>query len=157
MADVTLYGVAVSAFVAKVRIALDFKGLPYREVPPPGGYGSDDYRAIVPAGSVPGVVIDGRALHDSNAIIEYLEDIIPAPALLPSDPFDRAKARALLGFHDTRLEASARALFPLIKRDWRTEPEAASERARPTGWEADNAGSGSGYSGGAVHRFLTGR
>lgn len=33
--------------------------------------------------------------------------------------------RALLGFHDTRLEAAARALFPVVKRDWRAEPDAA--------------------------------
>lgn len=124
MADITLYGVAVSAFVAKVRIALDAKGLPYDEAPPPGGYGSPEYRAIVPAGSVPGVVIDGRSLHDSNAIIEYLDELAPQPPLFPGDPFDRARARALLGFHDTRLEASSRVLFPLVKRDWRAEPDA---------------------------------
>ena len=39
MAEITFYGVAVSAFVAKVRIALDAKGLSYEEAPPPGGYG----------------------------------------------------------------------------------------------------------------------
>lgn len=124
MAEITLYGVAVSAFVAKVRIALDAKGLAYDEAAPPDGYGSAAYRAIVPAGSVPGLVVDGRPLHDSNAIVEYLEELAPAPALLPEDPYDRARARALLGFHDTRLEAASRALFPVVKRDWRAEPEA---------------------------------
>lgn len=122
MTEIVLYGVPVSAFVAKVRIALDHKGLTYRETPPPEGYGSIAYRAIVPAGSVPGVVIDGRPLHDSNAIVEYLEDITPEPPLLPADPYDRARARALLGFHDTRLEAAARMLFPVVKGDWRAEP-----------------------------------
>ena len=129
MAEITLYGVAVSAFVAKVRIALDFKGLPYAEAPPPGGYGSPEYRRIIPAGSVPGVAIDGRPLHDSNAIIEYLEEIAPAPAFLPADPYARARARALLGFHDTRLEAAARALFPLVKSDWRAAPAAVESGA----------------------------
>lgn len=123
MADITLYGVAVSAFVAKVRIALEAKGLNYRETPPPDGYGSPAYRAIVPAGSVPGVVVDGRPLHDSNAIIEYLDETTPEPPLLPEDAYDRAQARALLGYHDTRLEAAARTLFPVVKRDWRAEPD----------------------------------
>lgn len=122
--DITLYAVAVSAFAAKARIALDWKGLTYAEQPPPGGYGSADYRAIVAAGSVPGLVIDGRAFHDSNAIVELLEEIAPEPPLFPTDPFERAQTRALLGFHDTRLEAAARALFPLVKRDWRAEPDA---------------------------------
>lgn len=122
MTEIVLYGVPVSAFVAKVRIALDHKGLAYREAPPPEGYGSVAYRAIIPAGSVPGVVIDGRPLHDSNAIVEYLEDIAPEPPLLPADPYDRARARALLGYHDTRLEAAARMLFPVVKGDWRAAP-----------------------------------
>lgn len=121
MPEITLYGVAVSAFVAKVRIALDAKGLTYAEAAPPDGYGSPAYRAIVPAGSVPGVVIDGRPLSDSNAIIEFLEEIESDPALLPAAPYDRAVARALLGFHDTRVEAAARALFPVVKGDWRAD------------------------------------
>ncbi|MEM7545852.1 MAG: glutathione S-transferase family protein [Pseudomonadota bacterium] len=124
MPDITLYGIAVSAFVAKVRIVLDMKGLDYAELPPPAGYGSPEYRATVPSGSVPGMVIDGAAIHDSNAIIELLEEIAPSPPLLPPDPIARAKTRALLGFHDTRVEAAARALFPLIKGDWRAEPDA---------------------------------
>ncbi len=124
MTEITLYGVAVSAFVAKVRIVLDMKGLAHDELPPPGGYGSPEYRAIIPAGSVPGLLIDGQPVHDSNAIIELLEEVAPTPRLMPTDPLARARTRALLGFHDTRLEAAARTIFPLVKRDWRAEPEA---------------------------------
>lgn len=122
--EIVLYGVAVSAFVAKVRIALDVKGLAYREAPPPGGYGSPEYRAIVPAGSVPGLTVDGRAFHGSNALIELIDALRPEPPLFPADPFERALALGLLDFHDNRVEASARALFPLVKRHWRAEPEA---------------------------------
>lgn len=121
--EIVLYGVAVSAFVAKVRIALDLKGLAFEERTPPGGYGSPEYRAIVPAGSVPGMTVDGRPLHESNALLEFLEEVAPTPALLPADPFARAQVRALLGFHDQRVEAATRALFPVVKRDWRAEPE----------------------------------
>jgi glutathione S-transferase len=119
MPDIKLYGVAVSAFVAKVRIVLDMKGLAYEELTPADGYGSPTYRTIVPAGSVPGVVIDGKPVSDSNAIIELLEALAPAPRLMPEDPFQAAKVRSLLGFHDTRVEAAARTLFPVIKSDWR--------------------------------------
>lgn len=120
-AEVVLYGVKVSAFVAKVRIALDLKAVAYEEREPPGGYGSEAYRAIVPAGSVPGVTVDGEALHESNAICEWLEDVAPEPALRPEDPMARARMRALLGFHDARVEAATRAFFPLVKRDCSTE------------------------------------
>lgn len=123
MPEVKLYGVAVSAFVAKVRIVLDMKGLAYEELTPPDGYGSAAYRAIVPAGSVPGVVIDGRPVHDSNAIIELLEGLAPEPRLMPEDPFQAAAVRSLLGFHDTRVEAAARTLFPVIKSDWSMTPD----------------------------------
>ena len=119
MPEITLYGVAVSAFVAKVRIVLDMKGLKYTELTPPDGYGSAAYRAIVPAGSVPGMVIDGAPVHDSNAIIELLEALAPEPSLMPNDPLQAATVRGLLGFHDTRVEAAARTLFPVIKGDWR--------------------------------------
>jgi glutathione S-transferase len=113
--DITLYGIGVSAFVAKVRIALDLKGLAFTETPPPGGYGSLEYRAIVPAGSIPGLVIDTHAVHESNAILELLEELFPDPPLLPAALIDRARARGLLGFHDQRVEAAARAFFPLVK------------------------------------------
>ena len=129
MPEITLYGVAVSAFVAKVRVVLDLKGLAYEEKAPPGGYGSDAYREIVPAGSVPGIVVDGAPLHDSNAIIEFLDEIAPEPPLMPETPLARARVRALLGFHDNRVETAARAMFPLIKRDWRGEPEAVEAAA----------------------------
>lgn len=122
--SITLYGIGVSAFVAKVRIVLDMKGLAFEEVPPPGGYGSQAYRRLVPAGSVPGMVVDGTPLHDSNAMMEFLDEIAPEPPLMPAEPFARARVRALLGFHDTRVEASVRALFPLVKRDWRAERDA---------------------------------
>ncbi|MEM1314271.1 MAG: glutathione S-transferase family protein [Pseudomonadota bacterium] len=115
--EVVLYGVKVSAFVAKVRIALDLKGVEYEEREPPGGYGSQAYRAIVPAGSVPGLTVDGAALHESNAICEWLEDVRPEPRLRPEDPMARARMRALLGFHDARVEAATRVFFPLVKRE----------------------------------------
>ncbi|MEO0682639.1 MAG: glutathione S-transferase N-terminal domain-containing protein [Pseudomonadota bacterium] len=127
-----LYGVAVSAFVAKVRIALDLKGLDHEERPPPGGYGSAEYRAVIPAGSVPGLTVDGAPLHESNAIAEFLDEVVPEPPLMPADPLARARARALLGFHDTRVEAAARAVFPLIK----TDPSAEAVEAAASGIEA---------------------
>ena len=58
-------------------------------------------------------------VSDSNAIIELLEALAPEPRLMPEDPFKAAKVRSLLGFHDTRVEAAARTLFPVIKSDWR--------------------------------------
>ena len=52
-----------------------------------------EYLAINPKGLVPALVHHGRALNESQIILEYLEDISPDHPLFPQDPFDRAIAR----------------------------------------------------------------
>lgn len=109
------YAYPESLYCAKVRVALDVKGLAYEELPPPDGYGSEAYKKIISAGSLLGLLHEGHGLFDSNAILEYIEDIAPTPALLPEQPADRALVRALLGLHDTRIEPSIRAFYAPIK------------------------------------------
>ena len=83
----------------RVRIALELKGLPYDYVPVhlvKGEQKKEEYTAIAPTGLVPTLVTDaGDALEQSMAIIEYLDEMHPSPALLPRDPIRRAKVRAL--------------------------------------------------------------
>ncbi len=112
--SLTLYGIAVSSYVAKVRLALRLKGVAFEEVPPPGGYGSIAYRAIIAAGTVPAIVHDGFALSESSAILEYLEDSFPGTPLHPADIKLRATHRGIALYHDTKLEPAVRALFPLF-------------------------------------------
>lgn len=52
------------------------------------------YKALNPQGLVPTLEVDGHALTQSLAIVEWLEETIPEPALLPKDPFERAAVRA---------------------------------------------------------------
>jgi glutathione S-transferase/maleylpyruvate isomerase len=115
-----LYAIPVSLYSAKTRIALRHKGLDWQEVPPPGGYGSDEYKRIVASGNLPALDVDGFLIADSEAIAEYLEERFPDPPLLPADPKGRARMRERSRFHDTRLEPALRALFGAIaaeKRD----------------------------------------
>ena len=114
MAGLVLYSIPPSLYCAKLRILLRHKNLEWTEVPPPGGYGSDAYKAIVPSGNLPALDHDGLLLADSEVIAEYLEEVFPDP-LLPSMPGDRAKVRELSRFHDTRLEPELRKLFPYLK------------------------------------------
>jgi len=108
-----LYSGPLSLFTAKVRIALDEKGIAYELVPVPfsrsGGYEPKHpvVLAANPKGQVP-VLEDGDlTLFDSTIILEYLEDRHPRPALYPADPADRARCR--------QLEASAdEILFPHV-------------------------------------------
>lgn len=99
----TLYGYWRSSAAYRVRIALNLKGLAYRQVPvhlvrDGGEQHGEAYRALNPQGLVPLLVDEengGAPIAQSLAIIEYLEEIFPVPAILPADPVERAQVRAL--------------------------------------------------------------
>jgi glutathione S-transferase len=93
-----LYGVELSPFVARARIALRIKGVECPLLPPPGGgTRSAEFLAINPIGKVPVLVTDdGLAIAESETVIDYLDDTYPEPPLLPADPAERARARNLV-------------------------------------------------------------
>ena len=99
-----LYSYFRSSASYRVRIALNLKGLPYEVVPVHllkngGEQFSPEYRKLNPDALVPAladdVLGDGQALTQSLAIIEYLEELHPTPALLPGSPADRAFVRSV--------------------------------------------------------------
>ena len=109
-----LYQTPLSIYSTKVRLACAVKGVAPELREPPGGYRSDAYRALVPAATIPALVDGDLTLTESDAIIEYLDETAPGPALLPEGPAGRARARMLSRLVDLRLEASLRRLFPLV-------------------------------------------
>lgn len=96
----TLYSYWRSSAAYRVRIALHLKGLAYAQRPvhllnDGGEQRSAAYREINPQGLVP-VLLDGeRAIRQSLAIIEYLDESYPAVPLLPALARDRARVRGL--------------------------------------------------------------
>jgi maleylpyruvate isomerase len=95
---VKLYTYFRSSAAFRVRIALNLKGLPYepRFVHlPKGEHKAAEYRGIDPQALLPALDVDGRALTQSLAIMEYLEETHPIPALLPKDASGRARVRSL--------------------------------------------------------------
>ena len=94
-----LYGFWRSLASCRVRIALRLKDIPFEEVPInllKGDQHAEGYRAINPQAVVPSLVIDDDApLFQSMAILEYLEEMYPQPALLPRDARARARVRGL--------------------------------------------------------------
>ena len=96
-----LYSYFRSSAAYRVRIALNLKGIAYETAPihlvREGGHNKrPEFRAINPQMRVPVLVTPkGDVLIQSLAIIEYLDEIQPEPALLPKNPVARAKARAL--------------------------------------------------------------
>ena len=95
-----LYDYWRSSAAYRVRIALNLKGLPYEHVSvsliKDGGENlKDAYREINPQGKVPSLELnDGSVLTQSLAMIEYLDETHPEPALLPGDAEFRARIRA---------------------------------------------------------------
>ena len=89
-----------SIFPRRVRIALREKGIACDEVLvdlPGGGHRTPDFRRLNPFGQVPVLEDDGIVLYESIAILEYLEETHPSPALLPAgDPARRARTRQLM-------------------------------------------------------------
>jgi len=97
---VKLYGFWRSLASYRVRVALAMKGMHADEISIDllkGKQNEGDYLAVNPQGVVPALVLDegGPPLFQSLAILEYLEEVRPQPALLPKDPRGRARVRGL--------------------------------------------------------------
>src|SRR5260370_24653165 len=94
-----LIGYFRSSAAFRVRIGLNLKGIAVEHAARhlrKGEQASPDYVALNPQKLVPTLVLDsGEVLTQSLAILEYLEETHPDPPLLPTDPVDRARARAL--------------------------------------------------------------
>ena len=100
---VTIIGSYISPYVRKVLVCLDLKGVPYEIDPIVPFFGNDEFGRISPVRRIPVLIDESVTLPDSTPICEYLEDRHPAPALLPKRPEERARARWLEEFADTRM------------------------------------------------------
>jgi len=98
-----IIGSYVSPYVRKVLAVMNLKGLAYEIDPITPFFGDDRFEAMSPLRRIP-VLVDGDlTLCDSSVICQYLEDAYPARPVLPADIKDRARARWLEEFADTRL------------------------------------------------------
>jgi glutathione S-transferase len=109
---ITLCGFALSNYYNKVKLVLLEKGLPFDEqYIAPGSAKTEDMLAASPLGKIPFLRTPQGDLSESSAIVEYLEQLAPEPALLPRDPWAAAKVRELSQFIELYLELVARELY----------------------------------------------
>ena len=145
MSDAVLYGYFRSTAAYRVRIALNLKGLSaeHRFVHLRKGEQTQPaYRKVNPAGLVPYWIDDDLELAQSIAIIEYLDEMHPEPALLPPDAKGRAIAReiALVVASDIHPIGNLRVLNRLIDMGVDESTRAAwSKHWIETGFEAVEA------------------
>lgn len=98
--DLTLYSYFRSSAAFRVRIALGLKGLKadmrfIHLLKDGGAHHGSDYKKINPLQLVPSLVDHGQVISQSLAILEYLEEQVPEPPLLPRDAGARARVRQI--------------------------------------------------------------
>ena len=95
-----LYSYFRSSAAYRLRIALELKGLDYDYSAVnllKSEQAEDHYRSLNPIGLVPALQLDSHdVLSQSVAILEWLEEQYPSPALLPTDAMARARVRAFM-------------------------------------------------------------
>ena len=96
-------GSYVSPYVRKVLACMALKGLDYEIDPITAFFGNDEFERLSPLRRIP-VLVDGDvALCDSSVICAYLDEAYSERPLLPAEPKERARARWLEEYADTRL------------------------------------------------------
>ena len=101
MSEFIVHSVAGSPFGRSVLAALEEKGADYRFAPlAPGGSKSPEHLARHPFGRVPVLEQDGFMLYETQAILRYLDRVLPTPALTPSDPKRAARMDQVMNVND---------------------------------------------------------
>ena len=98
-----IIGSYVSPYVRKVTACMALKGLEYEIDPITPFFGGEEFDRLSPLRRIPVLVHGDLVLCDSTVICAWLDEAYPDPPLLPASPADRARARWLEEYADTRL------------------------------------------------------
>ncbi|RYG84535.1 MAG: glutathione S-transferase family protein [Alphaproteobacteria bacterium] len=98
-----LIGSHVSPYARKAIFALEMKGIDYAVDPITPFLGNDEFSRLSPLRRIPVLIHGDLVLNDSSAICEYLDEMYPDPPLMPATAAERARARWLEEYADTRL------------------------------------------------------
>jgi glutathione S-transferase len=94
--SITLYSADVCPYCVRTRLVLNGKGIEYDlvqvDLPDKPAW----LRELNPRNRVPVLDVDGQVLWESEALNDFLDETHPEPAMMPSDPADRARVRMVL-------------------------------------------------------------
>ena len=95
-----LHGYFRSSAAYRTRIALNLKGVDYEQHDidlRTGAQRSEAFLKLNPQGLVPALEVDGTVITQSTAILEWLDEAYPDPALMPANVIGRAQVRGMIG------------------------------------------------------------
>lgn len=104
MGQPVVHGPSFSTYTRSVRLALQEKGVPHElvEVDILGGaHKQPPYSNKQPFGKVPAFEHDGNTFYETSAILRYVDEVFPGPALMPSTPAARAKVNQVMSIVDS--------------------------------------------------------
>jgi glutathione S-transferase len=99
MSEFTVHSIPGSPFGRAVLATLQEKGVPYR-FSMVGALRSPEHLARHPFGRVPVLEHDGLMLYETQAILRYLDRVLPQPALTPADPKRAARMDQVMNVND---------------------------------------------------------
>lgn len=110
---IKLYGLRMSNYYSLVKALMIEKGIEFEEVKTPPSQ-KEEFLVRSPMGKMPAIEVDGVQLSESLAIVRYLEQLRPDPALVPADPMEGAKVMELVCHLKLHVELVARRLLPEV-------------------------------------------
>lgn len=103
MAEIEIYSAAVCPFAQRSRLVLLEKGIDFEVIEIDLQNKPTNFLEISPYGKVPVIRHGDNRVWESAIVNEYLEEVFPKPALLPTNPAQRALARIWIDFANTKL------------------------------------------------------
>lgn len=110
---IKLYGAALSNYYNMVKLSLLEKGVDFEEVHVPPSQ-DPEYLQKSPMGKIPCIETGEGWLSEAAVIMDYLEDVVPTPALFPAGAYERARTRQIMSITELYIELPARRHVPSL-------------------------------------------
>jgi maleylacetoacetate isomerase len=127
--NIQYYDIKGSNCSNRVKWVMGYKNIPYQVIDAEN-IDQEEYRKVNPFLRVPAMVVDGRPLSESMAMVEFLEDNFPEFPLLPEDYFERAKVREVCEIINATIHPIQNSKVPVFFHPHLTTQEVTSYREK---------------------------